>query len=154
MAGRLASSQTSWEGCSGYQKHCRWHWPPDSPSLSRTCCYLAHQNLWVFTGAWSYRGKVDSLVQIKLMTGILFSRDVIRSIRQTIQAQKNVDWMCYFHVILIFLSSPQPTKASQQSYQELVLSEDEKRLLAKEGTALPSQFPLTKVQNPQLAVIP
>lgn len=59
----------------------------------------------------------------------------------TVQAHRDVDWICYFHVHLIF----QATKVSQQSYQELVLTEDEKRLLAKEGATLPNQFPLTKV---------
>ncbi|KAI1882958.1 hypothetical protein AGOR_G00240240 [Albula goreensis] len=35
-------------------------------------------------------------------------------------------------------------QASQPSFQELVLNEDEKKLLAKEGVSLPSQLPLTK----------
>ncbi|KAM6962932.1 cyclic AMP-responsive element-binding protein 3-like protein 3-A [Aplochiton taeniatus] len=39
---------------------------------------------------------------------------------------------------------PQP---SQQSIQELVLNEDEKKLLTKEGVILPSQLPLTKYEE-------
>ncbi len=61
----------------------------------------------------------------------------------TLQAHRDVDWICYFHVCLIF----QATNVTQQSYQELVLTEDEKRLLAKEGLTLPNQFPLTKVPS-------
>lgn len=41
--------------------------------------------------------------------------------------------------------SPQPPQPSQQSVQELVLNDDEKKLLAKEGVLLPNQLPLTKV---------
>ncbi|KAL1023016.1 hypothetical protein UPYG_G00035420 [Umbra pygmaea] len=36
---------------------------------------------------------------------------------------------------------------SQPSFQELILNEDEKKLLAKEGVALPSQLPLTKYEE-------
>ncbi|KAL4000064.1 cAMP-specific phosphodiesterase 4 [Sarotherodon galilaeus] len=39
---------------------------------------------------------------------------------------------------------PQP---SQKSIQELVLNEDEKKLLAKEGVTLPTQLPLTKYEE-------
>lgn len=39
-------------------------------------------------------------------------------------------------------SLPRP---SQGHFQELVLTEDEKKLLAKEGVTLPTQLPLTKV---------
>ncbi|XP_030583610.1 cyclic AMP-responsive element-binding protein 3-like protein 3-A isoform X2 [Archocentrus centrarchus] len=40
--------------------------------------------------------------------------------------------------------TPQP---SQKSIQELVLNEDEKKLLAKEGVTLPTQLPLTKYEE-------
>ncbi|KAJ8270064.1 hypothetical protein GJAV_G00109940 [Gymnothorax javanicus] len=38
-------------------------------------------------------------------------------------------------------------QASQLSYQELILNEDEKKLLAKEGVTLPGQLPLTKYEE-------
>lgn len=41
--------------------------------------------------------------------------------------------------------SLQPPPTSEQACQELVLNEDEKKLLIKEGVTLPSQLPLTKV---------
>lgn len=40
-----------------------------------------------------------------------------------------------------------PPQPSQQSIQELVLNEDEKKLLAKEGVTLPNQLPLTKYEE-------
>ncbi|KAJ7993045.1 hypothetical protein DPEC_G00268360 [Dallia pectoralis] len=40
-----------------------------------------------------------------------------------------------------------PPQQSQRSFQELILNEDEKKLLAKEGVALPSQLPLTKYEE-------
>lgn len=36
-------------------------------------------------------------------------------------------------------------RPNQGHFQELVLTEDEKKLLAKEGVTLPTQLPLTKV---------
>lgn len=36
-------------------------------------------------------------------------------------------------------------RPSQGHFQELVLTEDEKKLLLKEGVTLPTQLPLTKV---------
>ena len=47
--------------------------------------------------------------------------------------------------MLVFVSHHQPPPPSQQSIPELLLNEDEKKLLAKEGVTLPSQLPLTKV---------
>ncbi|XP_062844119.1 cyclic AMP-responsive element-binding protein 3-like protein 3-B [Trichomycterus rosablanca] len=46
-------------------------------------------------------------------------------------------------LLLSNLKEP-PKPPSQNSLQELVLNDDEKRLLAKEGVSLPSQLPLTK----------
>ncbi|XP_072295393.1 cyclic AMP-responsive element-binding protein 3-like protein 3-A [Eucyclogobius newberryi] len=40
-----------------------------------------------------------------------------------------------------------PPQPSQHSIQELVLNEDEKKLLIKEGVTLPSQLPLTKYEE-------
>uniref|UniRef100_A0A3P8YSJ0 BZIP domain-containing protein n=1 Tax=Esox lucius TaxID=8010 RepID=A0A3P8YSJ0_ESOLU len=40
-----------------------------------------------------------------------------------------------------------PPQQSQQSFQELILNEDEKKLLAKEGVSMPSQLPLTKYEE-------
>lgn len=42
---------------------------------------------------------------------------------------------------------PRPATEPRRDLQELVLTEDEKKLLAKEGLALPTQLPLTKVSR-------
>lgn len=46
------------------------------------------------------------------------------------------------------MSHWQPPQPTQKSVQELILNEDEKKLLAKEGVTLSSQLPLTKVTLP------
>ncbi|XP_059419011.1 cyclic AMP-responsive element-binding protein 3-like protein 3-A [Carassius carassius] len=43
--------------------------------------------------------------------------------------------------------------STQQSQQELILNEDEKKLLAKEGVSLPSQLPLNKYEEKMLKKI-
>ncbi|XP_056127618.1 cyclic AMP-responsive element-binding protein 3-like protein 3-B isoform X2 [Rhinichthys klamathensis goyatoka] len=49
---------------------------------------------------------------------------------------------------LLLSNIGEPTKLSdQQSQQELMLNEDEKKLLAKEGVNLPSQLPLNKYEE-------
>lgn len=49
---------------------------------------------------------------------------------------------------LLLSGTPEPPlQPSQQSIQELVLNDDEKKLLAKEGVTLPNQLPLTKYEE-------
>ncbi|XP_062412735.1 cyclic AMP-responsive element-binding protein 3-like protein 3-A [Sardina pilchardus] len=49
--------------------------------------------------------------------------------------------------LLLCGKSEAPQQASQQSIQELILNEDERKLLAKEGVMLPAQLPLTKYEE-------
>lgn len=55
--------------------------------------------------------------------------------------------MMFFDISIPSVSHHQPQQPSQQSIQELILSEDEKKLLTKEGVTLPSKLPLTKVHS-------
>ncbi|XP_029356663.1 cyclic AMP-responsive element-binding protein 3-like protein 3-A [Echeneis naucrates] len=49
---------------------------------------------------------------------------------------------------LLLSGTPEPPpQPSQPSIQELILNDDEKKLLAKEGVTLPSQLPLTKYEE-------
>ncbi|KAM4576727.1 cAMP responsive element binding protein 3-like 3 like [Odontesthes bonariensis] len=43
--------------------------------------------------------------------------------------------------------STQPNKADEFQFKEIVLSDEEKRLLAKEGVTIPTQMPLTKAEE-------
>ncbi|XP_067272033.1 cyclic AMP-responsive element-binding protein 3-like protein 3-A [Pseudorasbora parva] len=71
----------------------------------------------------------------------------IRRASETAQAQPTAGFPLTVKDLLLS-GTPEPnTKVAQQSYQELVLTEDEKRLLAKEGVTLPNQFPLTKYEE-------
>lgn len=60
-------------------------------------------------------------------------------------SEENVLKSTFSDEIIIFSSHLQISHPAKQSMQELILNEDEKKLLAKEGVTLPSQLPLTKV---------
>ncbi|KAM9762847.1 cyclic AMP-responsive element-binding protein 3-like protein 3-A isoform 2-T2 [Menidia menidia] len=49
--------------------------------------------------------------------------------------------------LLLSGTTEPPPQPSQKSIQELILNEDEMKLLAKEGVTLPSQLPLTKYEE-------
>lgn len=54
-------------------------------------------------------------------------------------------FLTFFPCVFIHFYCHQPPQPTQKSIQELILNDDEKKLLAKEGVTLPTQLPLTKV---------
>ncbi|MBN3307884.1 CR3L3 protein, partial [Amia calva] len=50
-------------------------------------------------------------------------------------------------VTLAIEDAPHPNKAGQFQFKEIVLTEEEKRILAKEGVSIPTQLPLTKSEE-------
>ncbi|XP_062869327.1 cyclic AMP-responsive element-binding protein 3-like protein 3-A [Trichomycterus rosablanca] len=81
-------------------------------------------------------------------SGILLERSVeMQHASKVTQAHPAAVFPLTIKDLLLSGTPETPPQASQQSCQELVLNDDEKKLLVKEGVTLPGQLPLTKFEE-------